>query len=228
MRNITKAGILILFSVCSVVQSFGQEDTLKRLPGKESYMTNTRYRDRTVALSVNARGAFLDIDDHDKFKYGIGTAVEFKIKDSHSLGAGLSFLFSSDWPMISAYHNCKNRLEINIGYRYYHNLRNRMSKGQTGNNFSANYFIVSPCLWIKSGRYNMDDYYWDFAKGIWVIKYTRALDLKPGIRLGYGLQRAFWRNLNFDINGGIQFCHWAYIKPTKLLYIQFSLGYLIR
>ena len=232
MRNIVKVAITILFFGLPSVQSFGQEDTLKQSAGREDYRINSRYRDRTMALSVKAIGGIM-IPYPDFFMYGIGTTFEFKIKDYHSVSGGINLLNSESWFPIMGYHSTKTCLQVEMGYRYYHNLKNRMSKGRTGNNFSANYFLLSPGFWLQYKQYILEDYYWDFTKGLWVLEYSKPLVLRPDVRLGYGLQRTFWRNLNFDINGGIQFTRWegpvtAVDLLFELSYIQFSLGYIIK
>lgn len=228
MKNTVKTGIIILLCVWPVIQSFGQTDTLKHTK-ETGYRVNVKYRDRSMALSINSKGRIMNTDYEMNIRYGIGTTIEFKLFNNHSLGAGLSLLITDDWPMFDGFNKRDANLEFDIGYRYYYNLRNRMSKGLTGNNFSANYLIVSPCFWLQYIPYSMKDYYWDFNKGIWIIKSTCAIEFNPGLRLGYGLQRTFWRNMNFDINGGIQFRKWTSLRsPADLIYIQFSLGYIIK
>ncbi len=231
MRNTIKTGIIIFLCIWSAVKSFGQEDTLKQHTGEDSYRINARYRDQTMALSVNTMGAFMYTNS--KLVYGIGAAVEFKIRDYHSLGGGVNVLNSEDWFDIMGYYYTKTCLQVTMEYRYYHNLKNRMSKGRTGNNFSANYFLISPGFWLQNKQYKLEDYYWDFTQGIWVLEYTKPLLIRPGVKIGYGIQRTFLRNLNFDINGGIQFRRWdGSYKPVELLnelkYIQLSIGYIIK
>ena len=229
MIKIIKAGIIILFCACPVQQSPGQ-DTLSHDTRKD-YQINARYRDRTIALSVYAIGGSMRNYDHS-FQYGIGTAIEFKIRDSHSLGGGVNMWRSGDWNDFFGYYYSMNCFQVEMGYRYYHNLSKRMSKGRTGNNFSADYFLFSPGVYLQMKRRNLEDYYWDFSQGIWVLEYSKPLVIRPDIKVGYGIQRTFWRNLKFDVNGGIQFRKGIdSFKPLELLYdmyyIQFSLGYII-
>jgi hypothetical protein len=231
MKNLTKTGIIILLCVCPILQSFGQ-DTLSHHTARKDYQINARYRDRTMALSIDAIGGSMR-NNRNSLQYGLGTAVEFKIRDYHSLGGGVNIWRSDNWYDLFGYYSSKNCLQVELEYRYYHNLRNRMSKGLTGNNFSANYFLFSPGGYLQIKRKHLEDYYWDFSQGIWVLEYTRSLVIRPDIRIGYGIQRTFWRNLKVDINGGIQFRKGIdSFRPLELLYdmyyIQFSLGYIIK
>ena len=119
--------------------------------------------------------------------------------------------------------------EIELGYRYYHNLRKRMSKGQTGNNFSANYFLISPYLGLSYLPDTKRNCQWDFEEGIWAVNYYSAVRANPGLRLGYGLQRNFKGKWNFDINGGIQFRPGIHSNSiAEKLYLQFSIGYILK
>ncbi len=228
MRNAINTGIIILFCISPFIQSFGQKDTLKLSSNDNGYSVNGKYRDRSMAIYLNGKGSIMNAD-HRMIRYGLGSTFEYKLYNNHSLGAGLSFLVADDWPIFSGYYVTDARLEFEIGYRYYHNLNNRMSKGLTGNNFSANYFLISPYFWLQYRPFWQEDYYWDFNKGIWLIKSTSEITIKPGVRIGYGLQRTFWRNFNFDINGGIQIRKWTG-SPRKFefLYLQFSIGYIIK
>jgi hypothetical protein len=227
MRQSFRIIILILLCWWPAVKSSGQPDTLKQT-SETGYTINAKYRDRIMALSVNGKGSLMNLD-YLITRYGINTAIEFKLHNNHSLGAGLSLLINDDWPLFSDISKRNVNLEFDIGYRYYHNLRNRMSKGLAGNNFSANYFIVSPYFFLQYVPYYLKGYYWDFNKGMWAIQYTSSIEINPGLRLGYGLQRTFWKNMNFDINGGIQFRRWEYLgSPVNLIYIQFSLGYILK
>ena len=228
MRNTIKIGIIIFLCVWPAVKSLGQEDTLKHNEGEDSYRINARYRDRTMALSVNAIGGTMH-----NYQYGIGTAVEFKIRDYHSLGGGINLWHSEDWSDLMGYYFTETCLQVEMEYRYYHNLKNRMSKGRTGNNFSANYILVSPSFYLQYKRYILEDYYWDFTQGLWVLEYNKPLVIRPVIRIGYGIQRTFWRNLKFDINAGIQFQKGiSSFKPVELFqdlnYIRISFGYIIK
>jgi len=230
MRYIISSSILILFYVSPFFQSFGQ-DTLNSHTSRKEYAINVRYRDRNMALYIDAIGGSIR-NYHNSFQYGIGTAVEFKIRDYHSLGGGLNYWRSDDWHNLFGYYYSMNCLQVETEYRYYHNLRNRMSKGRSGNNFSANYFLFSPGVYLQIKRRNLEDYYWDYSQGIWVLEYTKPLVIRPDIRIGYGIQRTFWRNMKFNINGGIQFRKGIdSFKPLELLYdmyyIRFSLGYII-
>ncbi len=227
MRKTIRIRIIILLCLWPAVQSFGQTDTLKQT--ETAYKINGKYRDRNMAMYINGKGSIMNTDYELKARYGIGTAIEFKLHNNHSLGAGLSLLINDDWPLFFGFNKRNVNLEFDIGYRYYYNLRKRMSKGLTGNNFSANYLLVSPCFWLQYKPYILEDYYWDFDNGIWVMKYTSAIEINPGLRLGYGLQRTFWRNMNFDMNSGIQFRRWESLSsPADLIYIQFSLGYIFK
>lgn len=229
MRKTVRIKIIILLCLWPSVQSFGQMDTLNQPSDETGYRIKGKYRDRTIAMYINSKGSIMDVGHSMAFRYGIGTAVEFKLHNNHSLGAELSLLINDDWPLFRGYNKTNANFEFDIGYRYYHNLRKRMSKGLTGNNFSANYLLVSPGFWLQYRPYSMEDYYWDFTKGIWVIKYTSAIEINPDLKFGYGLQRTFWRNMNFDINGGIQFRRWESLNsPADLIYIQFSFGYIFK
>jgi hypothetical protein len=229
MRKTVRIRIIILLCLWPAVQSFGQIDTLNQSKDETGYRIKGKYRDRTMAMYINGKGSIMDVGHGMAFRYGIGTATEFKLYNNHSLGAGLGLFYTMDRPLFSDYDKRNVNLEFEIGYRYYHNLRNRMSKGLTGNNFSANYFLFSPYFSLQYRPYRMKGYSWDFNKGIWVIQYTSAIEFNPGLRLGYGLQRTFWRNMNFDINGGIQFRRWTFLRsPADLIYIQFSLGYIFK
>lgn len=224
MKMILRLIIILLMGLCTSIQTLGQTDTLKQFKEKSAFQVDEKFRDRTLSWTINAKGV-MRYDIPFYFNYGIGTRVEYKLSNNHSLEAGFGLFLNSD----TYYYSSNASIEFDLGYRYYHNLRRRMSKGLTGNNFSANYILISPYFGLRNKPYSMQNYHWDFDQGTWAVNYSSGIGINPGIRLGYGLQRSFWGKMNFDINGGIQF--WGpeyYASPADRLYLQFSIGYIIK
>jgi hypothetical protein len=63
-------------------------------------------------------------------------AVEQKVVPAISAIVELDFSFVKDSPFISSYYST----DYNLGLRYYYSLNKRIARGQSANNFSANYF----------------------------------------------------------------------------------------
>ena len=228
MRTEIKILITIFICVFQFIQASGQEDTLKIPSNNNVFSIDGKYRDRKYAIYLDGKGRIMNAD-RGMIIYGFGPGIEYKLFNNHSICADLNFMIADDLSHLKGYYVTRARIEFETGYRYYHNLRKRMSKGLTGNNFSANYLILSPYFWLQYQPYFMERYYWDFENGTWALVYTSSIKMNPGIRLGYGLQRNFWKNVNFDINGGIQFQRVTYSpKLTELFFCQFSIGIIIK
>ena len=104
-----------------------------------------------------------------------------------------------------------------------------MSKGLTGNNFSANYFYVSPNFLLRLNTRVSTNYSWDFTNGYWVVSSKKERIYETGLKLGYGFQRVIQNKMNFDINAGIQIngnSEWSH--PEQLFFLQIRIGFIIK
>ncbi len=72
---------------------------------------------------------------------------DYKVAKMHAVGTGIGYFIQYYMPRSSEspeYNGLNQGIELNFTYKFLYNLENRMSKGLTGNNFSANYFFISP------------------------------------------------------------------------------------
>ncbi len=75
-------------------------------------------------------------------------------------------------------------------YRYYHNFKRRIKKGKNIANNSANYFAVNVTyIYTESAIFKRDITFND--NYIWIPNIT------------YGLQRTYWKRLNFGVELGV-------------------------
>jgi hypothetical protein len=228
MKSI-RIAILFLVIVWPVRPGYGQEDSLLHTDDGSGYRVAGKFSDRTKAWYMDASARYTKPDYLKELTYRLGVSLEYKLWNNHSLGAGLNLQMIDREPLFSSSPHRTFGVEVKLDYRYYHNLKNRMSKGLTGNNFNANYILVSPAVSFGYEPYTLEGYQWDFNTGSWIVSYKSSFMAMPDLRLGYGMQRSIWKNLNYDINGGFQIQRRSQIdKPLSLIYFQFAIRYTLK
>jgi hypothetical protein len=177
----------------------------------------------TAALYANSTNVTLwhnnIIDGNTGF--GLHASYEYKIIKKHSLKIGTQLFITNKKHEYARFY---------CNYRFYHNLNQRMQRGKTGDNFSANYFFVEPAYFVERTPYRLIDYEWDFDKGEWKFNYKKSVSTFSRIWIGYGLQRNFVSKFYFDLNAGFDFQEIGNINtPYFQLYLftQLSIGYII-
>jgi hypothetical protein len=193
-----------------------------------NFKVQGKYIDRKYSWYFNTAGLLTSRRDNPIYGFGIGTTAEFKFWDSHSLSPGLNFYYMrTNWLVAQGSHYM--RLSLDLSYRYYYNLKSRMSKGLTGNNFCANYILVKPFFLFNYEPYETESYWWDFDKGEWVIKSVKKFKVEPVLYLGYGLQRNLGNRFTIDVNGGLMFSNsMDFSNPLSSFYLQLNLRYLLK
>jgi hypothetical protein len=228
MKKFIFRNIWLLSLFCPFIQVFGQEDSIKSKE-KEPDFVNDKFRERTSMFYIAVKSGIENGQKGLTAYSGAYTGYEFKISKLNVIGAGLGLYYqyhNADFKNYEAYNLLT---QINITYKYFYNLDRRMSKGLTGNNFSANYFLLSPNLSYTRSPYYITSYTWDFTKGSWLTKYERNVQLIPKLKIGYGFQRTLRNKWNFDINAGIQLQNYnSGNSLDDLLFGQFIIGYIIK
>ena len=158
----------------------------------------TKFSDRNKLCLLNANGIFIITGNKILSDFGLNGITEYKLWKYHSLFAGIGLVQVYKQPIFAHYHEKTRNINLNIsgGYRYYYNLKDRMIKGLTGNNFNANYLQISPYLLLGYEPYELKSYDWDFNRGMWELKYKSSIKAQAGLNLGYGIQRSYWNKLN--------------------------------
>jgi hypothetical protein len=152
-------------------------------------------------------------------------AYEHKLSKMNGIGAGMGVFFKFD-----EYRKLEDKvLQFDIRYKYFYNLHHRMSLGKTGNNFSADYILISPGITLTKTPYEISGYLWDFTQGYWVAHYKREVVMDPRLKIGYGIQRELRKRIVLDINAGIQAGKFSYTPHFyDLLFGQVTLGFIIK
>ncbi|WMN12205.1 hypothetical protein QYS49_32810 [Marivirga salinae] len=103
--------------------------------------------------------------------------------------------------------------QISVQPRFYHNLDKRAAMDKNINYNSANYVGFTARFYHQSFFYSNSDR---------IGNSPAVLDLM----LSYGLQRSFFKRLNFDlaIQPGIEFTSW---QPTFFLGLNLQLGFIV-
>lgn len=225
--NCRKFVLLVLLS--PVFNCFSQID--KTLPKeREPDFMNDKFRERTSMFYISGNTTLESINYYFGATNGIYSAYEHKLHKYHVIGVGMGYFFHYRNAEYFSYNSRYDKLlRLDLSYKYYHNLKLRMSKGLTGNNFSANYLYVSPNFSFMRSTSELSGYSWDFTHGYWVITSKREIIWEPRLKIGYGFQRVIRNKLNIDINAGIQISNnsdqW---HPEQLLFGQITIGFIIK
>jgi hypothetical protein len=227
-RNIIFVTLLSLVFNC-----FSQTDTTG-IQEKEIEFVNEKFRDRTTMFYIAGKAEVKNSYEITG-NTGIYVACEHKILRLHVIGAGLGYFLQYQHLDREIYNDPKysdglsQGIQLSFSYKYLTSLDRRMSKGLTGNNFSSNYFIISPAIAYLYGSYSTSDVSWDFTKNKWAVKSERKASFMPTLKLGYGIQRMIRTNMLIDINAGIQIGEQSDLDdPTRLLYFQIKAGYIFK
>ncbi|HJZ40924.1 MAG TPA: hypothetical protein VJ203_11195 [Bacteroidales bacterium] len=224
-----RIAILLLVFMWPALACFCQPDSLLHAEEESGFRVADKFSDRSKAWYVNASGSYSKPDYLQELSYRLGVSFEYKLGNSHSLGAGLNVLMFDKEPLFSPYPHRTFGVKVNLEYRYYHNLKGRMSRGLTGNNFNADYFLFSPALSFGYEPYTLQGYQWDFNTGTWIVSYKSSFKAIPDLRLGYGIQRSIGKSFNYDINGGFQIQRMSNLKsPLSLIYFQLGIRYIFK
>jgi hypothetical protein len=219
--NFRNLFFLALF--CSSVNCFSQTDTIETQE-KEPDFVNDIFMERTSMFYVAGKGSILI--DQDMFaNTGIYAMFDYKVAKIHAVGTGIGYFIQYYMPRSSEspeYNGLNQGIELNFTYKFLYNLKNRMSRGLTGDNFSANYFFLSPEFIYLIKPYSVQNVTWDFTKGAWAINYKHENMFIPWIKMGYGIQRTVKR-LTFDLNAGILMG-----KYEGFFYAQITAGYIFK
>jgi len=220
--NVFKFRFVIFLALLNpVLNCFSQTDSTR---AGECDFVNEIFMERTSMFYIAGKGS--GVKGMDMFaNTGIYSMFDYKVAKMHAVGAGIGYFIQYYMPSSSEspeYNGLNQGLELSFTYKFLYNLANRMSKGLTGNNFSANYFFLSPEFIYFIKPYAVSSAAWDFTKGAWAINSERKNVFIPVLKLGYGIQRTVKR-LTFDVNGGIQMG-----KNYDGLYIQITAGYIFK
>jgi hypothetical protein len=230
MKNIIYRGILLLALLVSFFRCFGQSDSTL-IKEKKLDFVNDKFKERTSMFYLAGRAAIENMDYQFLATNGLYTAYEHKLHTVHAIGAGMGYFLGYQNADLYYNHGYVKLVRVDLSYKYYHNLKLRMSKGLTGNNFSANYIYVSPNCIFMNGTSRISGYTWDFTNGYWVIKTKKEVICEPRLKLGYGFQRTIRNKLNFDLNAGFQLGNNLYqyqYHPGQLLFGQVTVGFIIK
>jgi hypothetical protein len=220
--------ILLLALLGPSIAGFGQTDTTLSKE-KEPDFVNDKFKERISMFYIAGKTTLETMNYGFAPTIGIYTGYEHKFHSFHAIGAGIGYFGHYQDFGFTPYNSFDDLLRIDLSYKYYHNLNLRMSKGLTGNNFSANYFYVSPGLNIRSLYSRISSSSWDFTHGYWVTTSKREIIYDPRLKIGYGFQRIISNKMNFDLNTGIQIS--SYMRPyhpEELFYFQVTLGFIIK
>ena len=233
MSALNFRNLVFLTLFCPSINCFSQADTTG-IQEKETEFVNEKFRDRTTMFYIAGK-AEIKNSYEIAGNTGIYVACEHKILRLHVIGAGLGYFLQSQDLDRETYYEPKysdglsQGIQLSLSYKYLTSLDRRMSKGLTGNNFSSNYFMISPAIVYLMGSYSASAVSWDFTRNKWAVKYERKVVFMPTLKLGYGIQRMIRTNMLIDINAGIQIGeHRDLDDPTHLLYVQIKAGYIFK
>ncbi len=221
---------IILFALLGpALTGFGQTDTTVSKEGEPDFV-NEKFKERTSMFYIAGNTTLESIYYSFAPTIGINTAYEHKLNSCHAIGAGIGYFLHYQHFSFPPFNSFDNFLRIDLSYKYYHNLNSRMSRGLTGNNFSANYFYVAPTLSFLRRPNEYSNSAWDFTHGYWVITSKKSeIIYRPSLRIGYGFQRVIRDKMNFDMNGGIQINNSMYrYEIENHFYFQIKLGFIIK
>jgi len=211
-----------------MINCFSQTDTT-RTKEKEPDFVNDKFKERTSMLYVAWKTGIENGQKGLTAYSGFYSAYEFKLSKLHLIGAGLGLYYQFHNIDFKNYQANNLLTQINITYKFFYNLDRRMSKGLTGNNFSANYFLVSPNLSYMRSPYSLTSYAWDFTKGSWEANYERNVTIIPKLKIGFGIQRTLRNKIIFDLCAGIHLQNFnSGNSLDDLLFGQFMIGYIIK
>jgi hypothetical protein len=233
MRTFYFRNILLLALNLSAFSGFSQTDTTG-IPEKETEFVNEKFRERTTMFYIAGKAEVKNSYEITG-NSGIYVACEHKILRLHVIGAGLGYFLQYQLLDRDTYYDLKysdglsQGIQLSISYKYLTSLDRRMSNGLTGNNFSSNYFMISPSIAYLFGSYYTSAVSWDFTKNKWAVKSERKVSFVPTLKIGYGIQRMIRTNMLIDINAGIQTGEQRDLDdPTRLLYVQIKAGYIFK
>jgi hypothetical protein len=215
--------LILLVLLIPVSNCFSQTDTTG-IGGAKPDFVNDIFMERTSMFYVAGKGSVL-IDQDIFANTGIYAMFDYKVAKIHAVGTGIGYFIQYYMPRSSEspeYNGLNQGIELNFTYKFLYNLKNRMSRGLTGDNFSANYFFISPEFIYLIKPYSVQSVAWDFTKGAWAINYKHENMFIPWIKMGYGIQRTVKR-LTFDLNGGILMG-----KSEGFFYAQITAGYIFK
>jgi hypothetical protein len=224
MRAFYFRTMVLLGLAFSVINGFSQTDTTVAKVGEPDFV-NGKFQQRTSMIYIAGKGSIAMGEDQFA-NTGIYSMFEYKVVNMHAVGAGIGYFIQYYMPSSSEsppYNGLNQGIELNFTYKFLYNLENRMSKGLTGNNFSANYFFISPEFIYLIKPYSVSNVAWDFTRGAWAVKSARENAFLPMIKMGYGIQRTMKR-LTFDINAGIQMGN----NHEGFFYAQITAGYIFK
>lgn len=230
MTQFTFRNLIFLSLLSPVINCFGQTDSTL-VKEREPDFVNGKFQERTSMFYIAGKGSI--VEGQDQFaNTGVYCMFDYKVAKMHAVGAGIGYFIQYYMPSSSEspqYNGLNQGLELNFTYKFLYNLENRMSKGLTGNNFSANYFFLSPEFIYIIKPYSVWNVAWDYTKEEWTIKPTGENKFIPLLKLGYGVQRTVKR-LTFDINAGIQLGKYnnTFYHQREFFYAQITAGYIFK
>jgi hypothetical protein len=215
--------IILLLLFYPVLNCYSQTDTAL-VKESEPTFVNDIFMERNSMFYVAGKGSVLM--DLDMFtNTGIYAMFDYKVAKIHAVGTGIGYFIQYYMPRSSEspeYNGLNQGIELNFTYKFLYNLKNRMSRGLTGDNFSANCFSVTPEFIYLIKPYSVQNVTWDFTKGAWAINYKHENMFISWIKMGYGIQRTVKR-LTFDLNAGILMG-----KNEGFFYAQITAGYIFK
>jgi hypothetical protein len=214
--------IVLLVLLSPVFNCFSQTDTTLTM-AKEPDFVNDKFKERTSMFYIAGKGSIAMGEDQFA-NTGIYSMFEYKVVKMHAVGAGIGYFIQYYMPRSSEsppYNGLNQGIELSFTYKFLYNLENRMSRGLTGNNFSANYFFISPEFIYLIKPYSVSNVAWDFTRGAWAVNSAHENKFLPMLKMGYGMQRTMKR-LTFDINAGIQMGN----HHEGFFYAQITAGYI--
>jgi hypothetical protein len=230
MRTFYFRNILLLALSFPVINGFSQIDTTLAKEGEPDFV-NGKFQERTSMFYVAGKGSV--VKGFDIFaNTGIYSMYDFKVAKMHAVGAGIGYFIQYYMPGTDEsppYNGLNQGIELSFTYKFLYNLENRMSRGLTGNNFSANYFFFSPEFIYLIKPYSVSDVAWDFSKGAWAVNSEHENRFIPLLKMGYGIQRTLKR-LTFDLNAGVQLGQYSNKSTYQngFFYAQITAGYIFK
>jgi hypothetical protein len=221
--------MVILALSFPVINGFSQTDTTLAKEGEPDFV-NDKFKERTSMFFVAGKGSV--VKGMDMFaNTGIYSMYDIKVAKMHAVGAGIGYFFQYYMPSSNdspEYNGINQGIELNFTYKFLYNLENRMSRGLTGNNFSANYFFLSPEFIYLFKPYSVQTVTWDFTKGAWAVNSEHENRFIPLLKMGYGIQRTYKR-LTFDINAGFLVGKYEeQVYQKDFFYVQITAGYIFK
>jgi hypothetical protein len=226
MIAINCRNVVLLFLLSPVFNCFSQTDTTL---AKEPDFVNEKFKERTSMFYIAGNATVETMNYSFAATNGIYTAFEHKFKMYHAIGAGAGYYIQYRDMNHYIDDGLDQLLRFNLSYKFFYNLNIRMSKGLTGNNFSANYLYISPNFTLIRNPYEYAGAAWDFTNGYWVITSKRETVCIPRLKVGFGFQRVIRNKINFDLNAGLQFGNETnQYEPEKLLFGEVKVGFIIK